>query len=62
MQLDLNGITPKQFLEQYWQKKPLVIRQGFKNFKDLLSPAGMEGLACEDVVESRGVFKEHDEL
>ncbi|PKG59181.1 cupin domain-containing protein [Shewanella sp. Choline-02u-19] len=61
MQLDLNGITPKQFLEQYWQKKPLVIRQGFKNFKDLLSPEEMAGLACEDVVESRRVFKEHDE-
>ena len=61
MQLDLNGITPKQFLEQYWQKKPLVIRQGFKNFKDLLSPEEMAGLACDDMVESRRVFKTNDE-
>lgn len=61
MQLDLNGITPKQFLEQYWQKKPLVIRQGFKNFNDLLSPEEIAGLACEDMVESRRVFKENNE-
>lgn len=61
MQLDLNGMTPKQFLEQYWQKKPLVIRQGFKHFEDLLSPEEMAGLACEDVVESRRVFKKNDQ-
>ncbi|WP_153913984.1 cupin domain-containing protein [Shewanella sp. TC10] len=61
MQLDLNGMTPKQFLEQYWQKKPLVIRQGFKHFEDLLSPEEMAGLACEDVVESRRVFKQDGE-
>ncbi|WP_285164415.1 cupin domain-containing protein [Shewanella goraebulensis] len=61
MQLDLNGMTPKQFLEEYWQKKPLVIRQGFKHFEDLLSPEEMAGLACEDVVESRRVFKQNNE-
>ncbi|MEZ9820500.1 cupin domain-containing protein [Shewanella sp. 10N.286.45.A1] len=61
MQLDLNGITPQQFLEQYWQKKPLVIRQGFKNFQDLLSPEEMAGLACDEMVESRRVFKANDE-
>ncbi|MDO6611354.1 cupin domain-containing protein [Shewanella sp. 1_MG-2023] len=61
MQLDLNGMTPKQFLEQYWQKKPLVIRQGFKHFENLLSPEEMAGLACEDVVESRRVFKKNDQ-
>ncbi|PMG74449.1 cupin [Shewanella sp. 10N.286.51.B7] len=61
MQLDLNGMTPKQFLEQYWQKKPLVIRQGFKHFEDLLSPEEMAGLAYEDVVESRRVFKKNDQ-
>ncbi len=61
MQLDLNGMTPKQFLEQYWQKKPLVIRQGFKHFEDLLSPEEMAGLACEDVVESRRVFKKNEQ-
>ncbi|GIU24020.1 MULTISPECIES: cupin domain-containing protein [unclassified Shewanella] len=61
MQLDINGLTPKEFLEQYWQKKPLVIRQGFKNFKDLLSPDEMAGLACDEMVESRRVYREKGE-
>ncbi|MGS0681988.1 ribosomal protein uL16 3-hydroxylase [Shewanella sp. 125m-7] len=58
MQLDINGLTPEQFLKEYWQKKPLVIRQGFKNFQDLLSPDEMAGLACEEMVESRRVYRE----
>ena len=37
MQLMLGALTPKTFLEQYWQKKPLLIRQGFKHFQDFLS-------------------------
>ncbi|ABV87320.1 cupin domain-containing protein [Shewanella pealeana] len=58
MQLDINGLTPEQFLKEYWQKKPLVIRQGFKNFQDLLSPDEMAGLACDEMVESRRVYRE----
>ncbi|GIU18944.1 MULTISPECIES: cupin domain-containing protein [unclassified Shewanella] len=58
MQLDINGLTPEQFLKEYWQKKPLVIRQGFKNFQDLLSPDEMAGLACDEMVESRRVYRD----
>ncbi|NRA82297.1 MAG: cupin domain-containing protein [Gammaproteobacteria bacterium] len=61
MILTINDITPEQFLKDYWQKKPLVIRQGFKNFKDLLSPEEMAGLATEEQIESRRVFKENGE-
>ena len=61
MQLDINGLTPEQFLNEYWQKKPLVIRQGFKQFQDLLSPDEMAGLACEEMVESRRVYQKNGE-
>ncbi|MCL1137399.1 cupin domain-containing protein [Shewanella pneumatophori] len=61
MQLDINGLTPEQFLNEYWQKKPLVIRQGFKQFQDLLSPDEMAGLACEEMVESRRVYQQNGE-
>ena len=61
MQLELNDITPEQFLAEYWQKKPLVIRQGFKNFQDLLSADEMAGLACDESVESRRVFKKNEQ-
>ena len=61
MNLTLNELTPEQFLKEYWQKKPLVIRQGLSGFQDLLTPEEMAGLACEDVVESRRVSNKNGE-
>ncbi|MCL2914129.1 cupin domain-containing protein [Shewanella corallii] len=58
MQLNLNNLTPEQFLAEYWQKKPVVIRQGFKNFKDLLTADEMAGMAMEEEVESRLIWRE----
>jgi 50S ribosomal protein L16 3-hydroxylase len=52
MQL-LNNLTPAQFLADYWQKKPLLIRQAIPNFKGLLSPEELAGLACEDDAQAR---------
>jgi 50S ribosomal protein L16 3-hydroxylase len=49
----LNQLTPAQFLAEYWQKKPLLIRQAIPNFKGLLNPNELAGLACEDDVQSR---------
>ncbi|HQN64083.1 MAG TPA: cupin domain-containing protein [Methylophilus sp.] len=52
MQL-LNGLSPQQFLDEYWQKKPLLIRQAIPGFTGLLSPNDLAGLACEDDVQAR---------
>lgn len=49
----LNKITPEQFLAEYWQKKPLLIRQAIPGFSGLLTPDELAGLACEDEVQSR---------
>lgn len=49
----LGGLTPTQFLEEYWQKKPLLIKNAIPNFTGLLSPDELAGLACEDDVQSR---------
>lgn len=49
----LNGLTPAQFLAEYWQKKPLLIKNAIPNFTGLLSPDELAGLACEDEVQSR---------
>jgi 50S ribosomal protein L16 3-hydroxylase len=49
----LGGITPTQFLAEFWQKKPLLIKQAIPGFKGLLSPDELAGLACEDDVQSR---------
>ncbi|MBU2969533.1 cupin domain-containing protein [Pseudoalteromonas sp. C2R02] len=60
LQLNLNQLTPSDFLSIYWQKKPLVIRQGFKDFQDFLSSDELAGLACDDYVESRIVSQKNN--
>lgn len=47
------GLSPRQFLRSYWQKKPLVVRQALPGFVDPLTPDELAGLACEEGIESR---------
>lgn len=49
----LNQLSPEKFLAEYWQKKPLLIRQAIPGFSGLLTPDDLAGLACEDEVQSR---------
>lgn len=46
------------FLDTYWQKKPRVIKQGFIDFNDPMMPDEIAGLAMEEEIESRLVYKE----
>jgi 50S ribosomal protein L16 3-hydroxylase len=41
------------FLKNFWQQKPLLIRQAFADFKNPVSADELAGLACEELVESR---------
>ena len=56
----LNNLTPSQFLAEYWQKKPLLIKNAIPNFTSLLSPEELAGLACEEDVQARIVQKKAD--
>lgn len=49
-QLNLDIAT---FLRDYWQKKPLLIRQGWQAWHNPLEPDELAGLACEEGTESR---------
>lgn len=49
-QLDLNCAD---FIQRYWQKRPVVLKRGFKNFVDPISPDELAGLAMENEVDSR---------
>ena len=49
----LGGLTPAQFLAEYWQKKPLLIRQALPDFGEAIEADELAGLACEDHIESR---------
>ena len=53
----LGGLTASEFLRDYWQKKPLVIRQALPAFTCPVSPDELAGLACEATVESRIVIE-----
>lgn len=46
-------LSQQQFLTQFWQKKPLLIRQALPGFDPLLSIEELAGLACEEDIESR---------
>ena len=43
----------KEFLEQYWQKKPVLLQGLISDFSDPISPEELVGLACETAIESR---------
>lgn len=51
----LGGLTASQFLSEYWQKKPLLVRQASPGFNGLLSPEAIFEAAGQDDVESRFV-------
>jgi 50S ribosomal protein L16 3-hydroxylase len=53
----LGGLSPGVFLREYWQKKPLLIRQALPHFNGLLSPHQLIGLACNDDVQARLVVQ-----
>ena len=52
------GMPPETFLRDYWQKRPLLIRNAFPGFVPPLEPEDLAGLACEDGVLARLI--EHD--
>ncbi len=54
------GLTESEFIQQYWQKKPLLIRQAFPHFESPISPAELAGLACEPEIESRLIQEQGD--
>ncbi|WP_350446330.1 cupin domain-containing protein [Pseudomonas solani] len=56
----LGGISAREFLRDYWQKKPLLIRQAISGYESPISPDELAGLSLEEEVESRLVI-EHGE-
>ncbi|UPG84422.1 cupin domain-containing protein [Luteibacter aegosomatis] len=53
------GMSATQFLRDYWQKRPLLIRNAFPGFEPPIQPDDLAGLACEEGVLSRLIV--HDE-
>jgi 50S ribosomal protein L16 3-hydroxylase len=52
------GMAPEVFLRDYWQKRPLLVRNAFPGFVSPITPEDLAGLACEEAALARVVL--HD--
>jgi 50S ribosomal protein L16 3-hydroxylase len=51
------GMSPAAFLRDYWQKRPLLVRGAFPDFRNPIAPDDLAGLACEEMALSRIVIE-----
>lgn len=61
MAIPLGNMSVDTFLQDYWQKKPLLIKQAFPDFQAPLTADELAGLSCEDEVNSRIVIEQGGE-
>ena len=52
------GLPVTKFLRDYWQKRPLLIRQAFPQFSGLLNPQQLFALACTEDAQTRLVTQQ----
>ena len=52
------GMSAQTFLRDYWQKRPLLIRNAFPDLESPVEPDELAGLACEAEVESRIIIED----
>ncbi|MGH1462627.1 MAG: cupin domain-containing protein [Neptuniibacter sp.] len=55
--LPLGDISLEVFLRDYWQKKPLLIKNAFPDFVPPVSAEELAGLALEEEIESRLIIQ-----
>ena len=55
----LGGISPAEFMQRYWQRKPLLVRQAIPGFRALLDRRELFALSQQPEVESRLVIGEN---
>ena len=54
----LGGLTADEFLRDYWQKKPLLVRNAFPNLAALVGKEDLMELAQEESIEARIVLEQ----
>ena len=54
----LGGLSPKRFMAEYWQRKPLLVRQAIPGFVPPVGRDDLFKLAAREDVESRCVIAE----
>lgn len=58
----LGRISREEFLAEYWQKKPLLIRNAIADFQPPIDADDLAGMALEEEVESRIVVEQDWQL
>ena len=58
----LGGITAEQFLNEYWQKKPLLVRNAMPEIINILEPDDVKELALEETVSARLIKQKDKDL
>ncbi|MBU3070489.1 cupin domain-containing protein [Aestuariicella sp. G3-2] len=53
----LGSISTDDFIREYWQQKPLLIRQAIPDYQSPVTPDELAGLALEEDVESRIILE-----
>ncbi|MCR9278723.1 MAG: cupin domain-containing protein [Pseudomonadaceae bacterium] len=56
----LADLDPAQFLREYWQRKPLMVRSALPGFVSAISGEELAGLSLEPQIESRIVLEDGD--
>lgn len=54
----LGHISTEDFIRDYWQQKPLLIKQALPGYQSPISPDELAGLALEEDVESRIILEQ----
>jgi 50S ribosomal protein L16 3-hydroxylase len=54
----LGGLSPQGFMQQFWQKKPLLVRQAIADFKPLLDRHALFELAGHEEAQARMVIQD----
>ena len=55
-------VSQEEFLRDYWQQKPLLIRNAFPDFQSPITAEELAGLACEEDVNARLVIEKDAEI
>jgi len=58
----LGGITPQEFLNEYWEKKPLLIRGAVEDTESLASVDEIKELAFDEHFETRIVYNDKNKV
>lgn len=56
-----DGLDAQQFLNNFWQKRPLLLKNAFPNFNSPISPDELAGLSIEEYITPRLILKDADD-